>query len=197
MLATSVSTPDQRAAVFLQAVTYLRAALVPVIMTLVLVGDTTLYAYAIAGGLFALAAVTDFFDGFLARRWAQATTLGSFLDTTADKLLVAGALVALVAVDRASPWVAFIIIARELIILGLRGAVAADGSLIKPSIWGKLKANIQFLAIFLAIVRFPQRIGPLYLDEYAMIAAAAVTVASGAEYVNRFSGVFSRSRERR
>jgi CDP-diacylglycerol--glycerol-3-phosphate 3-phosphatidyltransferase len=197
MLATSVSTPDQRAAVFLQAVTYLRVALVPVIMTLVLVGDTTRYAYAVAGGLFALAAVTDFFDGFLARRWAQATTFGSFLDTTADKLLVAGALVALVAVDRASPWVAFIIIARELIILGLRGAVAADGSLIKPSIWGKLKANIQFLAILLAIVRFPQRIGPMYLDEYAMIVAAVITVASGAEYVNRFSGVFSRPRERR
>jgi len=180
------TTADHRAAAFLKAVTWLRVFLLPVIMALTLAGPTTRYAYVVAGALFAIAAVTDFVDGFLARRWAQTTTFGTFLDTTADKLLVSGVLLALIAVDRASPWIAFVIIGRELLILGLRGAVAAGGEVMKPSIWGKAKANVQFLAILLAIVRYPERIGPLFLDEYAMIAAAVITVGSAVEYLVRF-----------
>ena len=174
-----VKTPDERAAAFLKGITYLRVALTPVVMALVLVGDRVQYAYVAAAVLFAIAAATDFFDGRLARRWKQTTTLGTFLDTTADKLLVSGVLVALVSVGRASAWIAFIIIGREVLIMGLRGAVSAtDGTVVKPSIWGKLKANVQFLAIFLAIIRTSSPWGPLYPDEYAMIAAAVVTVGS-------------------
>jgi CDP-diacylglycerol---glycerol-3-phosphate 3-phosphatidyltransferase len=193
----ALRTADERAALFLKGVTYLRIALVPIVMALVLVGDRIRYAYAIAGVLFAFAALTDFFDGILARRWSQTTTLGSFLDTTADKLLVSGVLLALVAVNRASPWIAFVIIGRELLILGLRGVVAADGAVMKPSTWGKLKAAAQFAAIFLAIVRYPRAVGPLFIDEYAMIAAAVLTVWSGAGYLARFSTVFSSPRPRR
>jgi CDP-diacylglycerol--glycerol-3-phosphate 3-phosphatidyltransferase len=188
-----VSDADRRASNFLTAITYLRVALVPVIMALVIAGDRVRYAYAVAAVLFAIAAVTDFFDGFLARRWAKASTLGSFLDTTADKLLVSGALVALVAVDRASAWIAFLIIGRELVILGLRGAIAAGGEVMSPSIWGKLKANAQFLAITLAIVRIPDRVGPLFVDQYFMLLAAAATVASAVEYLARFARVFMRA----
>jgi CDP-diacylglycerol--glycerol-3-phosphate 3-phosphatidyltransferase len=188
-----VSDADRRASNFLTAITYLRVALVPVIMALVMAGHRVRYAYAIAAVLFAIAAVTDFFDGFLARRWAKASTLGSFLDTTADKLLVSGALVALVAVDRASAWIAFLIIGRELVILGLRGAIAAGGEVMSPSIWGKLKANAQFLAITLAIVRIPDRVGPLFVDQYFMLLAAAATVASAVEYLARFARVFMRA----
>ena len=132
-----VRTPDERAAAVLKGITYLRVALTPVVMALVLVGYRVRYAYVVAAVLFAIAAATDFFDGRLARRWKQTTTLGTFLDTTADKLLVSGVLVALVSVGRASPWIAFIIIGREVLIMGLRGAVsAADGTVVKPSIWG-------------------------------------------------------------
>ncbi len=190
-----VSTPDARAAAFLKGITYLRIVLTPIVMALVLAGGRTDGAYAIAGALFAIAAITDFVDGRLARRWKQTTTWGTFLDTTADKLLVSGVLIALVAVDRASTWIAFIIIGRELLIMGLRGAVtAADGTVVAPSIWGKLKANVQFLAIFLAILRTSEPLGPLYPDQYAMIVAAAVTVGSAVEYIARFSGVLSRRR---
>jgi len=188
------TSADLRAAVFLKAVTWLRILLVPVIMALVLAGPDRDGAFAIAGGLFAIAALTDLVDGFLARRWAQASTFGNFLDTTADKLLVSGTLLALVAVGRASAWIAFIIVGRELLIMGLRGAVAAGGELVKPSVWGKAKANVQFLAIFLAIVRFPDEIGPLFLDEYAMIAAAAITVLSGVEYLVRFKSAITAER---
>jgi CDP-diacylglycerol--glycerol-3-phosphate 3-phosphatidyltransferase len=185
------TSADVRAAAFLKAVTWLRIVLVPVIMALVLAGPRTRYAFAVAAVLFAVAAATDFVDGFLARRWAKTTAFGNFLDTTADKLLVSGALLALVAVDRASPWIALIIVGRELFIMGLKGAVAAGGDVVKPSIWGKAKANVQFLAIVLAIVRFPDQIGPLFLDEYAMIAAAAITVLSALEYLVRFRGTLT------
>jgi CDP-diacylglycerol--glycerol-3-phosphate 3-phosphatidyltransferase len=153
-------------------------------------------ARPVAAALFAIAAVTDFFDGFLARRWAATTTLGSFLDTTADKLLVSGVLVALVAVGRASAWVAAIIVGRELLILGLRGVVAADGTVMRPSIWGKLKANVQFVAVFLAIMRPGGELGPLFLDGWVMLVAAVVTVVSAVEYLARFSPRLSPSRRR-
>jgi CDP-diacylglycerol---glycerol-3-phosphate 3-phosphatidyltransferase len=190
-------TSDERAAAFLTAITYLRIALTPVVMALVWVGDRVTWATATAATLFAIAAITDYADGRLARRWKQTTSLGNFLDTTADKLLVSGVLVALVSVGRASAWIAFIIIGREMLVMGLRGAVsAADGTVVKPSIWGKLKANVQFLAILLAIVRTSERWGPLYLDQYAMLAAAAVTVGSAAEYFARFGGMLVGRRER-
>lgn len=193
--AVVVSTPDARAAAFLKGITYLRIVLTPIVMALVLAGDGVDGAYTAAAALFAIAAITDFIDGRLARRWKQTTTWGTFLDTTADKLLASGVLIALVAVDRASTWIAFIIIGRELLIMGLRGAVtAADGTVVAPSIWGKLKANVQFLAIFLAIARTSEPLGPLYPDQYAMIVAAAVTVGSAVEYLARFSGVLSRRR---
>ncbi len=179
------TSADLRAAVFLKFVTWLRVVLLPVIMALVLAGPEHRSAFGVASALFALAAVTDFFDGFLARRWAQASAFGNFLDTTADKLLVSGALIALVAVDRASPWVAVIIVGRELLIMGLKGAAAAGGDLVKPSVLGKAKANVQFVAIFLAILRPGDELGPMFLDEWVMILAAAITVLSAVEYLVR------------
>ena len=172
----------------LAAASSLRIVLVPVIMALIAIDDDDIGSLAvIAGVLFVLAALTDFFDGYLARRWNMTTTLGSFLDTTADKLLVSGALIALVDVGRASAWIAAIIVGRELLILGLRGAVAAEGTVFPPSIWGKLKTNVQFIAIFLAIVQWGGDIGPLRLDEWALLAAAVITVVSAVEYIARFS----------
>lgn len=167
---------------FLLASTSLRIVLVPVLMALLLVGEGR---YGLAAGLFVLAALTDFFDGYLARRWEITTTLGSFLDTTADKLLVAGVLIALVAVERASPWVAAVVVARELIILGLRGALAAGGDVMQPSLWGKLKTSLQFGAILLALLRPGELLAGAYLDEWVMVAAAVVTVGSGVDYLAR------------
>lgn len=178
----------------LAGLTYFRILAVPVVMALILAGPERESAYAVAAVLFALAASTDFLDGFLARRWEKTSTLGSFLDTTADKLLVSGALIALVEVDRASAWIAAIIVARELLILGLRGVVAADGTVFKPSIWGKAKANVQFLAILLAIVRFDVELGPLLLDEWAMLVAAGITVMSAVEYLTRFASALTAER---
>jgi CDP-diacylglycerol--glycerol-3-phosphate 3-phosphatidyltransferase len=173
-----------RSARLLHVGTSLRVVAAPLVMALLLIGGG---AFTAAAVLFAIAAATDFLDGYLARRWRVTSTLGSFLDTTADKLLVSGVLVALVAVDRASPWIVALIIGREIVILGLRGVVAAEGVIIRPSVLGKLKTSVQFAAVLLAILRPGDHLGGLYLDEWAMLAAAAITLLSGAEYLARFS----------
>ena len=128
-----------------------RILLTPVIMALVLAEGTVDNNYAYAVILFVIAAVTDFLDGFFARRWDITTVLGAFLDSTADKLLVTGSLLALIAVGRASVWVALIIIIREFAVMALRGMAALEGQVVRPSVWGKLKANVQFVAIGLAM----------------------------------------------
>jgi CDP-diacylglycerol--glycerol-3-phosphate 3-phosphatidyltransferase len=166
----------------LAAGTGLRVVAAPAVMALVLSGS-----YTVAAVVFLAAAVTDWFDGRLARRWGVTTRLGAFLDTTADKLLVATALIALVSVDRASPWVAFIILGREFTILGLRAAVESGGRRFETSMLGKWKATVQFVAITLAILRPDVLIGDAYLDQWAMVIAALVTAWSGIDYIVQFA----------
>lgn len=141
---------------------------------------------AIAAGLFAISAFTDFLDGWIARRTTGGTVLGAFLDTTADKILVTGTLLALVSVGRVSIWPAAIIIFREFTVMALRGVVAQRGGLIRPSTWGKIKTMTQFLAIVLAFVRLSEQWGPLYLDQWVMLAAVFATVGSMWGYLTAF-----------
>ena len=172
----------RRATALLIVGTSLRIFAVPLVMALVLSGS-----YSAAGIVFVAVSSTDWFDGRLARRWNVTTKLGSFLDTTADKLLVTGALVALVAVDRASPWLAIVIIGREFMLLGLRAVVASTGTHLEPSTLGKWKTTVQFAAIALAMFRPDVTIAGAFLDEWALVLAAIVTVWSGVEYFARFS----------
>jgi CDP-diacylglycerol--glycerol-3-phosphate 3-phosphatidyltransferase len=177
-----------RSARLLAAGTGVRILLAPVVMALVLAGSDTAAAI-----VFAIAAATDWVDGRLARRWGVTTRLGAFLDTPADKLLVTTALIALVAVDRASPWVALVIVAREFTILGLRAAVASGGRVMETSMLGKLKATVQFAAITVAMVRPDVMIGGEYLDEWLMVIAALVTAWSGVDYLLKFSAALRSS----
>src|SRR3954470_9532476 len=155
----------------LAAGTTVRIVLTPVIMALVLDGDDG--AEPLAAALFCVAAATDWFDGRLARRWNVTSRLGSFLDTTADKLLVSGVLIALLGQGRVSPWIVAAIVARELVLMGLRGLIASEGEVMAPSMLGKAKTSVQFVAIVLAILRPGDPIGPLYLHEGAMLVAPA------------------------
>lgn len=161
-----------------------RIVLTPVVMWLVLEGEGE-SSELIAAALFCVAAATDWVDGRLARRWDVTSKLGSFLDTTADKLLVSGVLIALLAAGRVSTWIVAVIIGRELVIMGLRGVIAAEGEVMTPSMLGKLKTSVQFLAITLAILRPGEPIAGLYLDEWVMLAAAVITVVSAIDYLMR------------
>jgi CDP-diacylglycerol--glycerol-3-phosphate 3-phosphatidyltransferase len=179
-------TQRARPLTLLNGLSAVRVAAVPVVMALVLGRDDLPWGEEAAAGVLAAAAITDFFDGYLARRWHETTKLGTFLDTTADKLLVSGTLIALVAVGATSAWIAFVIVARELVIMGVRAVAAAEGTLIVPSQWGKLKANLQFLALLLAVLGVDRQAGPLAVDDWALVIAAVVTVLSGVDYVVRF-----------
>ena len=181
MVTSSLTQGGLRSARLLAAGTATRIVLTPVVMWLVLAGDEP----GLATALFCVAAATDWIDGRLARRWGVTTKLGSFLDTTADKILVAGVLIALLGAARASPWIVALIVGREIVLMGLRGLIAAGGEVMAPSTLGKLKTSVQFLAIALAIRRPGDPIGGMYLDEWAMLAAAFITVWSGADYVVR------------
>ena len=170
-----------RSARLVAAGTATRIVLTPVVMWLVLAGQEP----GLATALFCVAAATDWIDGRLARRWGVTTKFGSFLDTTADKILVAGALIALLGVARVSPWIVALILGREIVLMALRGVIAAGGEVMAPSMLGKVKTSIQFVAIALAISRPGELIGSMYLDEWAMLAAAVITMWSGADYLVR------------
>jgi CDP-diacylglycerol---glycerol-3-phosphate 3-phosphatidyltransferase len=175
-------------------ITLLRVAMIPVLVWLMVAEGRVEHAAALAAGVFLLASFTDFVDGYLARRWQQTTVLGNFLDTTADKLLVIGALLGLLTVGRVDVWVAFVVIAREVAVLGLRAIAAASNVVISASIWGKLKFNVQVVGITLAILRPEVRLGSLWLDEWAMLAVAVVSAASAVDYFARFGDLIRAGR---
>ena len=158
----------------------MRIAACPAILALLLDHD-----YTSGVIVFLIAATTDWIDGRLARRWDVVTPLGAFLDTTADKLLVSTALLALVAVHRGSPGVALVIIAREFTILGLRAAVSAGGTHFETSLLGKWKATLQFVAIAVAMVRPDVHIAGAYLDQWLLAIVAVITAWSGIDYLIR------------
>ena len=175
-------------------ITLLRVALIPVLLWLLVAEGRVEHATVLAAAVFLVASFTDFVDGYLARRWQQTTMIGNFLDTTADKLLVVGALLGLMAVDRVGVWVAFVVIAREVAVLGLRAVAAASNVVISASIWGKIKFNVQVIGITLAILRPQVRLGSLWLDEWAMLAVAVASVASAIDYFAKFGDLIRAGR---
>jgi CDP-diacylglycerol--glycerol-3-phosphate 3-phosphatidyltransferase len=168
--------------------TLLRILLVPVLVVALL--EETPDGDVIAAAVFALAALTDGLDGYIARRRKQVTTFGKLTDPLADKLLVIAALISLVSLDRLAAWVAMVIIARELAVTGLRTLAAEQGVVIAASWLGKLKTALQVAAIICLIAFDPS---PAWVDVLLYV-AVAVTVISGADY---FLGLRRRIAEHR
>ncbi len=137
--------------------TLLRILLVPVVVVALL--DETPNGDAIAAGVFALAALTDGLDGWIARNRGEITTFGKLMDPLADKLLVTAALVSLVSLGRLEAWVAMVIIAREFAVTGLRAVAAERGVVIQASWLGKVKTILQIAAIIALIAVDPTPLG--------------------------------------
>ena len=132
--------------------TWLRVALIPLVVGVFYFPDTvfSLYEKNVAStAIFIVAALTDWLDGFLARRWNQTSSFGAFLDPVADKLMIAGALIALVQLDRIDAVIAFVIIGREIAISALREWMAQIGASksVAVSSLGKIKTIAQMVAI--------------------------------------------------
>ena len=158
------------------ALTLLRILAVPVVVV-ALLGETP-NGDALAAGVFALAALTDGLDGYFARSRGSVTTFGKLMDPLADKLLITAALLSLVSLHRLAPWIAMVIIAREIAVTGLRAIAAERGIVIAASWLGKLKTVLQIAAVIALIAADPS---PLWVDILVYV-ALAVTVISGADY---------------
>jgi cardiolipin synthase len=170
--------------------TWLRIALIPLFVAVFYLPDGWLPPHdinLIATALFLLAAVTDWLDGWLARRLNQMSAFGAFLDPVADKLMVAAALIVLVDLDRASVDVALIIIGREIAISALREWMARIGQAkeVAVAFIGKLKTTAQMIAIILLLYHDPILGGSytIILGRWLLYLAAALTLWSMVHYL--------------
>jgi CDP-diacylglycerol---glycerol-3-phosphate 3-phosphatidyltransferase len=173
-----------------------------VIFVLVLIN--TPWAYLSATILFILASVTDFLDGYLARRYKLVSPLGIFLDLTADKVLVSTILIALIQVALVPAWIVAIIVTREFLVTGLRSMASAKGKVIPAGKWGKQKTLITMVAMSALLLAkglgahqlslFPLMLNfssqtvnfselLLLVADVGLILATLWTVLSGAEYM--------------
>jgi CDP-diacylglycerol--glycerol-3-phosphate 3-phosphatidyltransferase len=174
------------------------------ILVFVLILLNSPWAFLTATALFILASVTDFFDGYLARRFKVVSPLGVFLDLTADKVFISAILIALVQVSLVPAWIVVIIVAREFLVTGLRSMAAARGKVIPAGMWGKQKTLITMIALTLLL--FAKGLGAhdlslfppmlhftsqtvnfsnilLLIADAGLILATLWTALSGAEYM--------------
>jgi len=142
-------------------------------------------------GLFLLAAVMDFFDGYLARRRQQVTRLGTLLDPAADKILMSAAFISLVELGLAPAWIVVVIIAREFAVSSLRTFASSEGVVIAAGVSGKIKTIVQIIAVALLIIY--NQLGEFrHLAPISLWVALAITVYSGIEYFVRFGRLILR-----
>ena len=156
--------------------TVMRIMLVPVLVV-ALLGNTP-EGDVLAAIVFALASLTDFVDGYLARTRDSITNFGKLMDPLADKLLIIAALISLVSLHRLPAWIAMVIITRELAVTVLRLGATQAGVVMAASMFGKVKTCLQIAAI-LAVIAVHGR--PLWVSALLYL-TAAVTVLSGLDF---------------
>lgn len=174
--------------------TSMRIVLIPVV--LYLTADATPRANFWAAMVYAVTAITDFFDGYIARKQNLVSVLGKFLDPLADKLLVASLLIALVAMHRVPAWAVIIILARELSITSLRVIAMSEGVTIAAGQGGKDKAALQMVALLMLILHHTYDLDFLVVQLRAsfnqvglvlLYASVFFAITSAGEYVKLFA----------
>lgn len=143
-------------------------------------GGILAYVDYIALVIFIIASLTDWLDGYLARKNNLVTNFGKFMDPLADKLLVCAALIALIELGRIPSWVVIVIISREFIISGFRTVAADNGVVIAASYWGKFKTTFQMVMVCLMIANIPAL---RVLTTIIMWIALILTVVSLVDYL--------------
>ena len=163
----------------------IRIAVSPLLVLLLLDPGKVLSVFCAV--LFVLVSLTDWLDGYLARKHNEVTTLGKFLDPLADKLLIVTVLIMLISLGRAPAWMVAFIVGREIAVTGLRTIARDEGLILQASSIGKTKTVAQILAIVPLLLHYPffevdfQRIGAVVLW-FALI----LTIWSGIDYVIKF-----------
>ncbi|MGH9784592.1 MAG: CDP-diacylglycerol--glycerol-3-phosphate 3-phosphatidyltransferase [Terriglobia bacterium] len=165
------------------SLTVLRIFLIPLLIVVLLTRFPNKEFIGVA--IFLAAALTDWLDGYLARRRQQITTFGIWLDPLADKLLVTSAFIALVEMGLAPAWMVVIIVGREVAVTGLRNIALVQGAAIEVSELGKAKMATQVVTITAIILGM--RFAPLEtLGQWALWLTVILALASAAEYFHRF-----------
>lgn len=167
--------------------TVIRIFLVPLLVVVLLTkfegrAVAGVHVEFVAAAIFGLASLTDWLDGYLARRRQQITWVGQVLDPIADKLLISATLVSLVQLDLAPAWMVAVIIGREFAVTGLRSLAFARGLVVPASPLGKLKMVTQVVAVLLLLLgweRFPML---LQLGKLALWAVMAAALGSALDY---------------
>lgn len=169
--------------------TLLRILLVPVfvLMTYLDLGGAEVY---IAVGIFVVASVTDWLDGYIARKYNLVTTFGKYMDPLADKILVAAALIYLVEVDIIFGWVLTIIITREFLISGIRLIASDKGIVLAASIWGKSKTFVTMVTIIVVMLNFDYPFSNL-VNQILIYASMILTVLSMVDYTWKNKNIFN------
>lgn len=174
------------------SLTIFRILCVPAVMFFISRPDQPLPAFW-AAFFFATASITDFLDGFVARRNRCVTALGKLLDPLADKLLISAALIMLIPKGRVQAWMAFLIIGREIAVTGLRGIGVTGGVVINASGLGKAKTSLQISALITLLLHFTYLgINFHQVGTVLLWLALVFTVWSGVDYFVRFYRLFVR-----
>jgi len=149
----------------------------------------------VAGLIFLIASLTDWLDGYYARKYNLITNMGKFLDPLADKLLVSAAFILLVQMELAAAWIVIVIISREFAVTGLRLVAAGEGIVLAASSMGKLKTVSQIAAIALLIFHnFPFVFLNVPVDTIVLYIALILTTWSGIDYFIKNAHVMSESK---
>jgi CDP-diacylglycerol--glycerol-3-phosphate 3-phosphatidyltransferase len=181
--------------------TLLRIAAIPLLVTLLL--SPTRDAGFWAAALFSAASVTDWLDGYLARRMGIETVFGKFLDPIADKLIVMAALIMILPFGRVPAWMVLVILGREIIITGLRGIASTEGIVIPASDLGKYKTIFQIVAIIGLLLHYDYH--PYFSIDHPLLTvnmhnvgmfylwiATVITIWSGVDYLAKFIKVIAK-----
>lgn len=169
--------------------TVARMIIVPFLVVFLLTGwggDANRY---ISLALFVVASVTDWFDGYLARKNNLVTNFGKFMDPLADKLLVCSAMICMIELNRLPAWFVIIIIGREFIISGFRLIAAENGIVIAANYWGKFKTASQMIMIILLILHFDGIF--VTLEQLFIWLSLALTIISLITYIWQNKSVLS------
>jgi len=156
-----------------------------------------------AAAVFSLASVTDWLDGYLARRMGIVTIFGKFLDPIADKLIVMAALIMILPYGRVPAWMVLVILGREIIITGLRGIASSEGIVIQASDLGKFKTIFQLVAIIGLLLHYDynwlfgiehqlMHVNMHNVGMFFLWIATLLTVWSGMDYLARFIKIIAR-----
>ena len=182
------------------SLTVIRIFLVPLLVVVLLTkfegrAVAGVHVEFVAAAIFGLASLTDWLDGYLARRRQQITWVGQVLDPIADKLLISATLISLVQLELAPAWMVAVIIGREFAVTGLRSLAFSRGQVIPASSLGKMKMATQVVAVLLLLLgweRFPTL---LWLGKLALWAVMATALGSALDYFWRFSRAIAQAGE--